>query len=104
VYAQRHERITATLARVFADRLHLVPSAAGLHLCALTADGVDLEPIAARASLAGAAVQTLSDLCGGFPAQGLVLGYGSIPLDRIDDGLATLDRAWHRRLPASRES
>lgn len=100
VYARRHERITATLDRVFADRLRLVPSAAGLHLCALAADGVDLEPIAARASRAGAAVQTLSDLCGGFPAQGLVLGYGSIPLDRIDDGLATLDRAWR---PASRE-
>jgi len=92
VYAERHERITETLDRVFAGRLRLVPSAAGLHLCAL--GEADLEPVAARAAAAGAAVQTLSDLCGGFPGHGLVLGYGSIPLERINDGLAVLDRAW----------
>ncbi|MFJ1758759.1 PLP-dependent aminotransferase family protein [Amycolatopsis sp. NPDC088138] len=92
VYAERHERITSTLERVFAGRLRVVPSAAGLHLCALSDD--DLEPVAARASLAGAEVQTLSDLCGGFPEQGLVLGYGAIPLDRINEGLAALDYAW----------
>jgi GntR family transcriptional regulator/MocR family aminotransferase len=96
VYAERHERITSTVDRVFAGRLQVVPSAAGLHLCALA--DIDLEPIAARAARAGAAVQTLSDLCGGFlgpePAPGLVLGYGSIPLERIDDGLAALDEAW----------
>lgn len=92
VYAERHERITSTLERVFAGRLRLIPSAAGLHLCALSDD--DLEPVAARASLAGAEVQTLSDLCGGYPGQGLVLGYGAIPVERIDDGLAALDRAW----------
>jgi GntR family transcriptional regulator/MocR family aminotransferase len=94
VYAERHERITATLERVFADRLRLVPSAAGLHLCALAE--ADVEPVAARAAAAGVAVQTLSDLCGGSPVRGLVLGYGAIPLERIDDGLAALDRAWGR--------
>ena len=92
VYAERHERITATLERVFPGRLEPVPSAAGLHLCALAEEDVD--PIATRAAAAGVAVQTLSDLCGGFPAPGLVLGYGSIPVERIDDGLAALDRAW----------
>ena len=92
VYAQRHERLVSTVDRMFAGRLEVVPSAAGLHLCALA--DVDLEPIAARAAAAGVAVQTLSDLCGGFPAPGLVLGYGSIPVERIDDGLAALDEAW----------
>ncbi|WP_329046373.1 PLP-dependent aminotransferase family protein [Amycolatopsis sp. NBC_01488] len=92
VYAERHERLVSTVDRVFAGRLRVVPSAAGLHLCALA--DADLEPIAARAAAAGVAVQTLSDLCGGFPAPGLVLGYGSIPVERIDDGLAALDRAW----------
>ncbi|WP_410590002.1 PLP-dependent aminotransferase family protein [Amycolatopsis sp. lyj-23] len=94
VYADRHERITTTLARVFAGRLTPVPSAAGLHLCALAGDGTDLAPIVARAAAAGAAVQTLSDLCGGFPRQGVVLGYGSIPVGSIDAGLAVLDEAW----------
>ncbi|MEU0794328.1 PLP-dependent aminotransferase family protein [Amycolatopsis sp. NPDC005961] len=92
VYAERHERLVSTVDRQFAGRLRVVPSAAGLHLCALA--DVDLEPIAARAAAAGVAVQTLSDLCGGSPAPGLVLGYGSIPVERIDDGLAVLDRAW----------
>jgi GntR family transcriptional regulator/MocR family aminotransferase len=92
VYAERHERITSTVDRVFAGRLRVVPSAAGLHLCALA--DADLEPIAARAAAAGVAVQTLSDLCGGSPSPGRVLGYGSIPVERIDDGLAALDRAW----------
>ncbi|MGW3961356.1 MocR-like pyridoxine biosynthesis transcription factor PdxR [Amycolatopsis sp. NPDC005003] len=94
VYADRHERITTTLERVFAGRLKPVPSAAGLHLCALAGDEVDLAPIAARAAAAGAAIQTLSDLCGGFPRQGVVLGYGSIPSASIDAGLAVLDAAW----------
>ncbi len=92
VYAERHERLVSTVDRVFAGRLRVVPSAAGLHLCALA--DADLEPIAARASAAGVAVQTLSDLCGGSPSPGLVLGYGSIPVERIDDGLAALDAAW----------
>ncbi|GLY40355.1 GntR family transcriptional regulator [Amycolatopsis sp. NBRC 101858] len=92
VYAQRHERLVSTVDRMFTGRLRVVPSAAGLHLCTLA--DVDLEPIAARAAAAGVAVQTLSDLCGGFPAPGLVLGYGSIPVERIDDGLAALDKAW----------
>ncbi|WP_410633088.1 PLP-dependent aminotransferase family protein [Amycolatopsis sp. cmx-4-83] len=92
VYADRHERLVSTLDRRFADRLRVVPSAAGLHLCALAE--VDLEPIASRAAASGAAVQTLSDLCGGFPQPGLVLGYGSIPVERIDDGLEVLDGAW----------
>ncbi|WP_410674993.1 PLP-dependent aminotransferase family protein [Amycolatopsis sp. cmx-4-68] len=94
VYAERHERLTSTVDRVFAGRLSVVPSAAGLHVCALAEDGTDLAAVATRAADAGAAVQTLSDLCGGSPLSGLVLGYGSIPADRIDDGLAALNRAW----------
>ncbi|MEQ0559891.1 PLP-dependent aminotransferase family protein [Amycolatopsis sp. NEAU-NG30] len=94
VYAERHERITETLDRVFAGRLKTVPSAAGLHLCALSEVDTDLEAVAARAARAGVAVQTLSDLCGGFPRPGLVLGYGSIPVEKIGEGLAILDRGW----------
>ncbi|KDN18143.1 MocR-like pyridoxine biosynthesis transcription factor PdxR [Amycolatopsis rifamycinica] len=94
VYADRHERITTTLDRVFAGRLTRVPSAAGLHLCALADDDTDLAPVVSRAAAAGAAIQTLPDLSGGFPRQGVVLGYGSIPLDSIDAGLAVLDAAW----------
>ncbi|SFW84734.1 PLP-dependent aminotransferase family protein [Amycolatopsis australiensis] len=94
VYAERHERLVSTVDELFAGRLRRIPSAAGLHLCAFGEDGTDLEAVAARAARNGVVVQALSDLCGGFPAPGLVLGYGSIPVERIGDGLAALDRAW----------
>ena len=94
-YAVRQEQIASTVDKRFAGRLRLVPSAAGLHLCALAEDpALDLEPVVARAAREGVAVQTLTDLCGGFPLSGLVMGYGSIRPERIDDGLAALDRAW----------
>jgi GntR family transcriptional regulator/MocR family aminotransferase len=82
-----------TLRRDFADWLQIVPSAAGLHLCARLTPGaaVDLEELRLRAQRAGVAVQTLAAFCGGErPQPGLVLGYGSIQQDQIADGLRLL--------------
>jgi GntR family transcriptional regulator/MocR family aminotransferase len=93
VYAARHEQIVTTLRRDFADWLQIVPSAAGLHLCARLAPGatVDLEELKVRAQQAGVAVQTLAAYCGEERVQpGLVLGYGSIPQKQIADGLRLL--------------
>ncbi len=93
-YSARYEQIVSIVDTRFAGRLSRVPSAAGLHLCALAEDGPDLEAVAARAAREGAAVQTLPDLCGGFPLPGLVIGYGAIARERIDEGLAVLDRVF----------
>ncbi|WP_431903024.1 PLP-dependent aminotransferase family protein [Nonomuraea sp. bgisy101] len=78
VYAARHARIAAFLA----DRLELVPSAAGLHLCAR-----------GEVDLAGApevAVEDLATYYAGVPEPGVVLGYGGISLEHIDEGLRRL--------------
>jgi GntR family transcriptional regulator/MocR family aminotransferase len=96
-YAARHERITAILHRDFADWLDPVPSAAGLHLCALRKPGAptDIATALARASDRGVAVESLAGYCTTDPPrQGLVLGYGTIPTDRIDEGLRLLARCF----------
>jgi GntR family transcriptional regulator / MocR family aminotransferase len=92
-YAVRHERIVATLERDFADWLQLVPSAAGLHLCARIRPGatVDVDDALRRAREAQVGVQELAAYCAEAPMQpGLVLGYGAIASDRIDEGLRRL--------------
>ncbi|WP_436762048.1 PLP-dependent aminotransferase family protein [Streptosporangium sp. V21-05] len=92
-YAARHRRILTILRRDFRDWLEPVPSAAGLHLCAyLTPDaGVDTALVTAYAREAGVELQDLAAYYGEAPARaGLVLGYGSIPLERIEPGLRRL--------------
>lgn len=85
-YAARHAQITGTLAAD--DRLRLVPSAAGLHVCARLSPGVTVRPAA------GLAIETLDAYCGEPPAQpGLVLGYGAIPQPLIPTALTLLLRS-----------
>ncbi|YCK33375.1 PLP-dependent aminotransferase family protein [Actinomadura sp. ATCC 39365] len=82
-YAARHDLVTATLAGD--ERLRLIPSAAGLHVCARLAPGVSLGPGP------DLAVEQLDAYCGETPAQpGLVLGYGAIGPHDIVPGLRLL--------------
>ncbi|MEV0145211.1 MULTISPECIES: PLP-dependent aminotransferase family protein [unclassified Nonomuraea] len=83
-YAARHALITAALERD--ERLRVVPSVAGLHLCALLAPGVSVRPAP------GLAVERLDAYCGETPAlSGLVLGYGAIRQPDLPAGLRLLD-------------
>lgn len=97
VYAARHRRILAVLRRDLAGLLDPVPSAAGLHLCAHLAPGAaaDLGEAVARARQLGVGVESLSAFHAepGPHRPGLVLGYGAIPLERIDEGLRRLAAA-----------
>ncbi|MFC7718054.1 aminotransferase-like domain-containing protein [Nonomuraea recticatena] len=77
-YAARHVLIAAFLR----EHLDLVPSAAGLHLCAKG----EVDP--ARAP--EVAVESLPSYYAGPSEQGVVLGYGGIPLERIGEGLRRL--------------
>lgn len=96
-YADRHRRILAALgdpAGGLAGVLTPVPSVSGLHLCAtLPADGPDPSDVVRRAAGRGVTLQPLADFCAGTPRPGLVLGYGAIPADRIDEGLRRLGAA-----------
>ncbi|GAA4054021.1 PLP-dependent aminotransferase family protein [Nonomuraea soli] len=83
IYAARHQRIAEILGRV--PGLTVVPSAAGLHLCAR------LDPGARAHTGPGLAVERLEAYCGELPVQpGLVLGYGSVSVSGIDEGLRLL--------------
>ncbi|GAA4639745.1 PLP-dependent aminotransferase family protein [Actinoallomurus vinaceus] len=92
-YERRHELITTTLRRDFADRLELVPSAAGLHVSAFTAG--DPAPVLERARSAGVEARTLAEVAKDpSTAPGIALGYGAIPTDLIGEGLRRLRVAW----------
>ncbi|WP_412540365.1 PLP-dependent aminotransferase family protein [Longispora sp. K20-0274] len=71
-YAARRELIIAAVV----DRFELVPSAAGLHLCARS--GPEAVDIVARAAAVGVAVESLANYCGDAPQHGLVIGWGAV--------------------------
>jgi GntR family transcriptional regulator / MocR family aminotransferase len=96
-YAVRHERVGTLLRRDFADWLTVVPSAAGLHICARLAPDapVDMDDVVRRAGEYGVAVDGLADLYADLPAQaGLVVGYGGIAAERIEKALSLLAAAF----------
>jgi GntR family transcriptional regulator/MocR family aminotransferase len=98
-YRRRHELVAGILARDFAGHLELVPSAAGLHVSALArrASVAEIEAIARRAAEAGVAVQRLASFAAGPPAMaGLVLGYGAVRTDQIEEGLRRLRACFPR--------
>ncbi|MEV6346723.1 PLP-dependent aminotransferase family protein [Actinoplanes sp. NPDC051851] len=86
-YADRHARIVAALAGQ--PRLELLPSAAGLHVTALLRPGGPAPArILAGARAAGVAVEDLRSY--GTDVDGLVIGFGAVDPDLLDEGLATL--------------
>ncbi len=81
------------LARDFSDQLEVIPSAAGLHVTAIARrlSVEQLSEVVRRACAAGVEVQQLSAFAFSQPAQaGLVLGYGAISIEHIEDGLQRL--------------
>ena len=96
-YAARRARILATIERDFSHWLRFVPSVAGLHVTFRARAGVDVDRVRARARAAGVAMSPLSQFCAARPVQhGFVLGYGAIPLARIDEGLRRFASAFRR--------
>jgi GntR family transcriptional regulator/MocR family aminotransferase len=97
-YAERHHRLAELLERDFADELQVVPSTVGLHLTALarTASVERVVAVIGMATAMGFATRPLSTLTGQPAAAraGLVLGYGAIATERMEDGLAILRRAF----------
>ena len=93
IYRERHQIIADAIANDFAEHLELVPSASGLHLTALarrmSAD--QIAEVARRAADCGVAVQILSRFAvSAIPRAGLMLGYGTIPTARIEEGMHLL--------------
>jgi GntR family transcriptional regulator/MocR family aminotransferase len=97
IYEARHRLIVDILNRTFGDELDVVPSWAGLHVAAL-ARNASIEQIDAavrRASAAGVECTALSMYAvNERRLSGLLLGYGAIATERIEEGLALLRRAF----------
>ncbi len=93
IYRERHDRIAAILRRDFADELRLLPAAAGVHVSALAVrHSVDeVTAIVRRARAARVAVHELATFAVGEDRRaGLLLGYGAIATEDIDEGLQRL--------------
>ncbi|MGW4060458.1 MocR-like pyridoxine biosynthesis transcription factor PdxR [Amycolatopsis sp. NPDC004747] len=88
VYRERHELVSAVLARDFADFLTPLPSTAGLHLSALAA--ADCGGLVRAARRRGVRLYSLGDFGVGERRPGLVFGYGAVAAGRIEPGLARL--------------
>lgn len=103
VYRARHEQIVDLLRRDFDEHLEVIPAAAGLHVTAFarTLSSEGIRAVAVRASEAGVEVQRLSLFrAGESAAAGLVLGYGAISTEDIEEGLARLKSCFARELEA----
>jgi GntR family transcriptional regulator / MocR family aminotransferase len=96
VYQARHQQIVDVLTDRFAGHLQVIPAAAGLHLAATAAaPAEELAAVLGRASAAGVALLPLSMYGVDRPTRpGLVVGYGAIPTERLDEGLRRLRRCF----------
>ncbi len=100
VYRERHQRIAATLSTMFGDELDVVASSVGMHVCAMArrATVAQIAAVVERAAEAGVACHPLSMFAyGGPPRPGLVLGYGGIATEDIDEGLRRLRASFRDR-------
>ena len=93
-YAERHRLVASTVDTELADRLERVPSWAGMHVTALLRPGgtrTDAEVVeAARRRGVELSLPVSAFAVTGPPRQGLVIGYGGVPTDRIPEGLRRL--------------
>ena len=97
IYRERHLRIAEILARDFANELRAVPAAAGLHVCAVATEMTveDVERAMGRAADAGVAMHALATMAAAPPGRpGLLLGYGAIATEHIDEGMRRLRAAF----------
>lgn len=97
-YRTRHAALVTGLAASGFDRLRVLPSRAGLHLCTELPDAAagTARRVRDAAGVAGVLVETLDAYCADRPREGLVLGFGALPLDQLPDALHTLQSALRR--------
>lgn len=102
-YERRHRVIVEGVARLFADELKVVSSSVGLHVAALARkrSASQIIAIVQQASALGIECQPLSMFSvGESPLSGLMLGYGAIRGEQIEEGLAILRRVFESEAPS----
>jgi len=98
LYAERRERLVAALEREFGGQAEIIGAEAGLHLVLRIPWGMDDRVAAERAAEAGIACVALS-VCSLEARErgGLILGYGGVDTDHVDEAVRRLARALHAR-------
>jgi len=94
-YAKRRAMVLSWL-RTQEHRLEVMPASAGLHLTALVAgdEPVDVPAAVQSAAGAGVIIRSIASFYGDrVLREGIMLGYGGIPTDRIPAGLRHLEAA-----------
>jgi GntR family transcriptional regulator/MocR family aminotransferase len=95
VYRRRHAEVVGYLEQSVAAAsdpsapLELVPSAAGLHVCARlrSGDADQVDAVVAAAGERSVAVDSLGQYCAGPPQAGFVFGYGALRDGTVREGL-----------------
>jgi GntR family transcriptional regulator/MocR family aminotransferase len=106
-YGERHAQILDFLESKLSGQLDVVPSSAGLHLCARLRSGdvTHADSVLAAAHDRSVAVDSLARYCADQPQAGFVFGYGALRDDTVNEGLTRfrllLTRS-SRRLAVSR--
>ncbi|RQP23418.1 MocR-like pyridoxine biosynthesis transcription factor PdxR [Piscinibacter terrae] len=94
IYAARKQHLWRSLEADFAGLLTPVPSSYGMHVCALTTNGLDVEPLCAHLRADGVELHSLSRYHLGTPTRaGLVFGLGTSDEAAINRGLRLLRKA-----------
>jgi GntR family transcriptional regulator / MocR family aminotransferase len=100
VYRERHDLIIAFVRQNLADELDVLPASAGVHVAALARrrSVSEVAAVAERASTRGVAMQELANFAvGDAKRSGLLLGYGLIATEHIDEGLRLLKASFDDR-------
>lgn len=91
IYGERREAMLGALARHLKGRVEVLPSHSGLHVACTLTGASGARGLAVRARAAGIALQTMEGFAVRAPARdGIILGLGRIPSDRIDAGVRRL--------------
>ncbi|MCB2054416.1 MAG: PLP-dependent aminotransferase family protein [Geminicoccaceae bacterium] len=99
LYARRQELLLESAARHLDGRLHLAPSAAGMHLVGRLAEGVDDRALARRARHHEVEAPAMSGYYHGHaPSPGLLLGYAGVPDREIERAVERLAKAFADRI------
>jgi GntR family transcriptional regulator/MocR family aminotransferase len=94
IYAARKHHLWSSLEADFAGLLTPVPSSYGMHVCALTTNGLEVEQLCARMRVDGVALHSLSRYYAGTATSaGLVFGLGTSDEAAITRGLRSLRKA-----------
>jgi GntR family transcriptional regulator/MocR family aminotransferase len=98
VYGERHGIVSRAVRTHLARDLEMLPSAAGLHICALQKpdSDIDLEQVKRTAHQTGIAIQTLQNYMVSPTSHlpGFVIGFGAIATGKIEPGIVELARCF----------